>query len=580
MANPLIRMLSYLRPYWKPAALSIAMLMVSVFAELQIPRLLQSIIDTGIPGKDLYLIGFTAVLMVVIAFIDAGMSIGNTFLSVRAAQGFAADLRSAIFRRIQSFSFGNLDKFQTGQLIIRLTSDINIVQMMVMMGLRMFVRAPLMLVGSILLMFSINSELAGIVLLILPLTLVLTGLFVWKGQPMFTQVQTKLDRLNSVLQENLSGVRVVKAFVRQRHEAERFEAANVDLMNQAMRVNRFMMFLMPAMFVLINLGVLSVLYFGGLQAIQGRFTVGEILAFSNYLLSSMFPLIFLSIMASQSSAAVASGNRIYEVLDSTPMVQNKPGAKPLGDVAGRVAFEDVCFSYGQDCGEPVLNNVSFAAEPGQVVALLGATGSGKSTLINLIPRFYDVNSGRVTVDGVDVRDVTIESLRTHVGIALQEPILFSGTIRDNIRYGKPDASDEEVVEAAKAAQAHDFITGFPGGYDTEVGQRGVGLSGGQKQRISIARAILVKPKILILDDSTSSVDVETEALIQQALETVMKGRTSFIIAQRISSVLKADKILVLDRGRIAAEGHHRELMETSPIYREIYDSQLGGGIRL
>ncbi|MFA5869957.1 MAG: ABC transporter ATP-binding protein, partial [Candidatus Bathyarchaeia archaeon] len=430
------------------------------------------------------------------------------------------------------------------------------------------------------LMFSINSELAGIVLLILPLTLVLTGLFVWKGQPMFTQVQTKLDRLNSVLQENLSGVRVVKAFVRQRHEAERFEAANVDLMNQAMRVNRFMMFLMPAMFVLINLGVLSVLYFGGLQAIQGRFTVGEILAFSNYLLSSMFPLIFLSIMASQSSAAVASGNRIYEVLDSTPMVQNKPGAKPLGDVRGRVAFEDVCFSYGQDCGEPVLNNVSFAAEPGQVVALLGATGSGKSTLINLIPRFYDVNSGRVTVDGVDVRDVTIESLRTHVGIALQEPILFSGTIRDNIRYGKPDASDEEVVEAAKAAQAHDFITGFPGGYDTEVGQRGVGLSGGQKQRISIARAILVKPKILILDDSTSSVDVETEALIQQALETVMRGRTSFIIAQRISSVLKADKILVLDRGRIAAEGHHKELMETSPIYREIYDSQLGGGIRL
>ncbi|MDP2899739.1 MAG: ABC transporter ATP-binding protein [Candidatus Bathyarchaeota archaeon] len=573
-------MLSYLRPYWKPAALSIAMLTVSVFAELQIPRLLQSIIDTGIPGKDLYLIGFTAVLMVVIAFIDAGMSIGNTFLSVRAAQGFAADLRSAIFRRIQSFSFGNLDKFQTGQLIIRLTSDINIVQMMVMMGLRMFVRAPLMLVGSILLMFSINSELAGIVLLILPLTLVLTGLFVWKGQPMFTQVQTKLDRLNSVLQENLSGVRVVKAFVRQRHEAERFEAANVDLMNQAMRVNRFMMFLMPAMFVLINLGVLSVLYFGGLQAIQGRFTVGEILAFSNYLLSSMFPLIFLSIMASQSSAAVASGNRIYEVLDSTPMVQNKPDAKPLGDVAGRVAFEDVCFSYGQDCGEPVLNNVSFAAEPGQVVALLGATGSGKSTLINLIPRFYDVNSGRVTVDGVDVRDVTIESLRTHVGIALQEPILFSGTIRDNIRYGKPDASNEEVVEAAKAAQAHDFITGFPAGYDTEVGQRGVGLSGGQKQRISIARAILVKPKILILDDSTSSVDVETEALIQQALETVMKGRTSFIIAQRISSVLKADKILVLDRGRIAAEGHHRELMETSPIYREIYDSQLGGGIRL
>ena len=556
------------------------MLAVSVLAELQIPKLLQSIIDKGIPNKDLYLIGTTALLMVVIAFMDAGMAIGNTFLSVRAAQGFAADVRSAVFRRIQGFSFGNLDKFQTGQLIIRLTSDINIVQMMVMMGLRMFIRAPLMIVGSVLIMYSINAELAGVTLLIMPLTLVFSGLFVWKGQPMFTQVQTKLDRLNSVLQENLSGVRVVKAFVRQRHEAERFGAANDALMNQTMKVNRLMMFLMPALFVLINLGVLSVLYFGGLQAIQGKFTVGEILAFSNYLLSSMFPLIFLSIMASQFSAAIASGNRIYEVLDSVPMVQSRPDAKHLGDITGRVTFEDVCFSYGQDCSEPVLNHVSFTTMPGQVVALLGATGSGKSTLINLIPRFYDVNTGRITVDGVDVRDVTLESLRVQIGIALQEPVLFSGTIRDNIRYGKPDATDEEVIEAAKAAQAHDFITSFPKGYDTEVGQRGVGLSGGQKQRVSIARAILIKPKILILDDSTSSVDVETEALIQEALETVMKGRTSFIIAQRISSVLKADKILVLDRGRIAGEGNHRELMETSPIYREIFDSQLGGGIRL
>jgi len=580
LANSIIRILSYVKPYWKPALLSILMLTLSVLAELQIPRLLQSIIDTGIPSKDLYLIGTTALLMVGLAFFDAGMAIGNTFLSVRAAQSFAADVRSAVFRRIQSFSFGNLDKFQTGQLIIRLTSDINIVQMMVMMGLRMFIRAPLMIIGSVVMMYSINSELAGITLLIMPLTLVLSGIFVWKGQPMFTQVQTKLDRLNSVLQENLSGVRVVKAFVRQKHEGERFAVANEALASQATKVNRFMMLLMPALFVLINLGVLSVLYFGGLQAIEGRFTVGEILAFSNYLLSSMFPLIFLSIMASQFSAAVASGNRIYEVLDSTPMVQNKPDAKPLDDITGRVAFEDVCFSYGGDCTEPVLNHVSFTVEPGQVVALLGATGSGKSTLIHLIPRFYDVNSGRITVDGVDIRDVTLESLRTHIGIALQEPVLFSGTIRDNIKYGKPDATEEEVIEAAKAAQAHEFIMGLPKGYDTEVGQRGAGLSGGQKQRISIARAILVKPKILILDDSTSSVDVETETLIQEALETVMRGRTSFIIAQRISSVLKADEILVLDRGRIAAEGNHKELMETSPIYREIYDSQLGGGIRL
>jgi len=294
----------------------------------------------------------------------------------------------------------------------------------------------------------------------------------------------------------------------------------------------------------------------------------------------MFPLIFLSMMASQLASTSASVKRIYDVIDSEPQVQNRPDAKPLEGFTGRVAFENVYFSYSKDSGEPVLSNINFVAEPGQTIALLGATGSGKSTLINMIPRFYDVSSGRITLDGVDERNFTIESLRANIGIALQEPILFSGTIRDNIKYGKSDASDDEVVEAAKVAQAHDFIMGFPKGYDSEVGQRGVGLSGGQKQRISIARAILVKPKILILDDSTSSVDVETEALIQEALDNVMKGRTSFIIAQRISSVLKADKILVLDTGKIVAEGHHEELIKSSSIYREIYDSQLGGGIRL
>jgi ATP-binding cassette, subfamily B, multidrug efflux pump len=580
MKNPMMRALSYLKPYWKIALASVAMLSISVVIELQIPKLIQKIVDEGIANKDLTLIGVTAVMMVVLALMDAAMAIGNTFLSVRASQSFAADLRSAIFHRIQKYSFGNLDKFQTGQLIIRLTSDVNAVQMMVMMGLRMFVRAPLMIVGSVLMMYSVNAELAGIVLLIMPFTFVVSGLFVWKAQPMFLKMQAKLDRLNSVLQENLAGIRVVKAFVRQKHEEERFDDANVDLTKQAMSVNRFMSFLMPFLFTLINFGILAVLYFGGLQAIQGRFTVGEILSFSNYLLSSMFPLIFLSMMASQFSSAVASASRIYEVLDFDPKVQDKPNAKTLGEISGRVAFENVNFSYNEEGSEPVLKNVSFAAEPGQVVAVLGATGSGKSTLINLIPRFYDVTGGKILVDGVDIRDVTLDSLRAHIGIALQEPILFSGTVRDNIRYGKPEASEEEVIAAAKAAQAHDFIMSFPKGYDTEVGQRGAGLSGGQKQRISIARAILVKPKILILDDSTSSVDVETEALIQEALDTVMQNRTSFIIAQRISSVLKADKILVLERGKIVAEGYHKELMETSEIYREIYNSQLGGGIRL
>jgi ATP-binding cassette subfamily B multidrug efflux pump len=580
LKNPLLRGLSYLKPYWKTALLSIVLLSIAVVVELQIPRLLQTIVDRGIANRNLELIGITALMMIVLALVDAGLSIGNMVLSVRAAQSFAADLRSAVYRRIQKFSFGNLDRFQTGQLIIRLTSDVNAVQMMVMMGLRMFVRAPLMILGSILVMYSVNAELANIILVIMPFTLVISGLFIWKGQPLFLKMQAKLDRLNSVLQENLAGIRVVKAFVRQKHEKERFAAANADLMKQSISVHRFMSFLMPFLFALVNFGVLAVVYFGGLLTIQGRFTVGEILAFSNYLLSSMFPLIFLSMMASQSSSAVASASRIYEVLDFEPRVKDKPDARSLDSVSGRVVFECVSFDYNQDGGEPVLKDVSFTAEPGQTVAILGATGSGKSTLVNLIPRFYDVTGGRITIDGQDLREVTLDSLRSHIGVALQEPILFSGTLRDNIRYGKPEASDEEVIAAAKVAQAHNFIMSFPRGYDTEVGQRGAGLSGGQKQRIAIARAILVKPKILILDDSTSSVDVETEALIQKALETVMQNRTSFIVAQRVSSVLKADKILVLERGRIVAEGRHEKLIETSEIYREIYNSQLGGGIRL
>ncbi len=580
MRNPILRALSYLKPYWKIALVSALLLGIAVVVELQIPKLIQRIVDEGIGNKDLGLIGATALMMLILALLDAGLSIGNTFLSVRASQRFARDLRSTIFRRIQRYSFGNLDRFQTGQLVIRLTSDVNAMQMMVMMALRMFVRAPLLIIGSILMMYSVNTELAGIILMIMPFTFLISGLFVWKGQPLFLKMQTKLDRLNSVLQENLAGIRVVKAFVRQEHEEKRFDTANVDLMKQSISVNRFMGFLMPFLFAFLNLGVLAVVYFGGLLVIQGRLTVGEILSFSNYLLSSIFPLLFLSMMASQFSSAVASASRIYEVLDFEPMVKDKTGAEPLKEVSGRVVFENVSFSYNQDGGEPVLKDVSFAAEPGQTVALLGATGSGKSTLINLIPRFYDVSGGRITIDGIDIRDVTIESLRSHIGIALQEPILFSGTIRDNIRYGRPEASDEEVIAAAKVAQANGFIMNFPKGYEAEVGQRGAGLSGGQKQRISIARAILVQPKILILDDSTSSVDVETEALIQEALENAMQDRTSFIIAQRISSVLKADKILVLERGGIVAEGSHQELIETSATYREIYNSQLGGGIRL
>lgn len=577
--RPLWRILSYLRPYWRISVLAVLMLVASVIVELTIPQLIQRIIDQGIGQGNMEVIVNTTALMIGLAFIEALLTIGNTVFAVRASQSFAADVRSASFHKIQTFSFGNLDRFQTGPLIVRLTSDVNQVQMMVLMGLRMFIRAPLMIIGSIALMVVTNRELAMIMLLLLPLTLIVTGVLVVKAQPMFLEVQRRLDRLNMVLQEYLAGVRLVKAFVRSDHEMKRFDDANQALMKQSTKVGQLISALIPTMFLIVNISMLGVVWLGGQQVIAGKFTVGQIMAFTNYLLSSLFPLLFVAFMAGGLSAANASAQRILEVEDTQPQVQDSRDAKPLPNVKGRVVFEDVCFSYAQDCGEPVLYDVNLAAEPGQTVAILGATGSGKSTLIHLIPRFYDATKGRVTIDGVDVRDVTLSSLRSTIGVALQETILFSGTIRDNIRYGRPEASDEEVIAAAKAAEAHEFITGFPLGYDSVVGQRGVNLSGGQKQRIAIARALLIEPKILILDDSTSSVDVETEGRIQDRLEKLMDNRTTFIIAQRISTVLNADKIVVLDRGKIVAEGTHEQLMRMSPIYREIYDSQLGGGVQ-
>ena len=575
MVSPIRRILSYLGPYRRLSIYAILMLVASVAVELMIPQMIRRIIDEGIAPRDMNVILATTALMIGTALIEAVLTIGNTILSVKAAQSLAADVRAAIFHKIQSYSFGNLDRFQTGQLIVRLTSDVNMIQMMILMGLRVFIRAPLMIVGSIALMVITSRDLAMISLLLLPLTLILSGAFIVKAQPMFMEVQKRLDKLNTVLQENLAGVRVVKAFIRMRHEAERFDEANVDLSQQSIRVTRMLSVLFPSMALILNLSMISIVWFGGQQTVLGKFTVGEMMAFINYLQSASFPLLFLAMMAGQLSAANASAERIYEVLDFQPEVQDRPGAKPLTDVKGKVAFENVCFSYTKNCAEPVLDEINLVAEPGQTVAILGATGSGKSTLINLIPRFYEVTRGRLTIDGVDIRDVTLDSLRANIGVALQDVVLFSGTIRDNIRYGRPDASEDEVVAAAKAAQAHDFIMSFPDGYDSDVGQRGVNLSGGQKQRISIARALLVKPKILILDDSTSSVDSEIEAKIQKELEKIMANRTCFVVAQRISTVLKADKIVVLDEGRIVAEGAHRELMDSSPIYREIYESQLG-----
>ena len=571
------RMIGFFTPYKTHAILALILLVGVVVADLAIPRLTQRVIDEGVARQDMGVIVTTSLLMLGAALLSALFSIGNTLFSVRVAMGVSADLRSALVRKVQSFSFGNLDRIQTGQLLVRATSDVNMVQLIVLMSLRLLTRAPLWMIGSMVMLFTTSTQLSLLMLALLPVIGCIIGFFLTRARPLFLSIQKKLDWLNQVLQENLAGVRVVKAFVRVDHENARFDRANSDLMVENIGVMQLIAALIPTMLLLVNLAVVGVVWFGGNLAVTGDFKVGQIMASINYMLFSLFPLMMLGGMIGPLSAADASAGRIWEVLDSTPDVQNHPQAQALSGVAGRVVFEDVCFSYNRGCHELVLDDINLVAEPGQTVAILGATGSGKSSLIHLIPRFYDAERGRVTLDGVDVRDIPLEALRVQVGIALQEAVLFSGTVRDNIRYGRPDATEEEVIAAAQAAQAHDFITAFPDGYDTVVGQRGVNLSGGQKQRIAIARALLVRPKVLILDDSTSAVDVATEAQIQAALEELMADRTSFVIAQRISTVLNADKIVVLDRGQIAAAGTHAELMGISPIYREIYETQPGNG---
>ena len=571
----LLRMRQFVKPYWKASALALALLLGMVVADLLIPRLTQRVIDQGVARQDIRVILTTSLWMLGAAFVSTLFAIANTVVSVRVGQNVSADLRSGIVRKVQTFSFGNLDRIQTGQLLVRATSDVNQVQTAVTLFLRILTRAPLWMIGSIAMLIVTSRQLAAIALVLLLLIAGLVGLFVTRTQPLFLRVQQRLDKLNEVLQENLAGVRVVKAFVRARYENDRFDQANRDLMGQTIKAMQFLALLLPAMSAIVNLGIVSVIWFGGNLAISGAFTAGEIVASINYLTSSLFPMTMLGMMIGPLSAADASAGRILEVLDTSADVQDQP-QRPLSSVQGRVAFENVTFSYdGTGEKEAVLKNLNLVAEPGEEVAILGATGSGKSSLIHLIPRFYDVTEGRVTLDGVDVRDLPLHELRAQMGVALQEAVLFSGTIRDNIRYGRPEATDEEVVAAAQAAQAHEFITASPAGYDTIVGQRGANLSGGQKQRLAIARALLVQPKILILDDSTSAVDVETEAKIQAALGEWRAAR--IVIAQRISTVLRADKIVVLDKGQVAAMGTSAELMASSPIYREIYESQLGDG---
>ncbi|MEZ4643575.1 MAG: ABC transporter ATP-binding protein [Chloroflexota bacterium] len=566
----------FLRPYRLWAILAPLMMLLEVLMDLMQPRLIAHIIDEGITKLDLDVVFHTGGVMLILALIGLVGGAGCAVFAIRTGQGFGADLRSALFRKVQSLSFGNLDELETGKLITRLTNDVMQVQELVMMMLRIMVRAPLLLVGSLIMGILTSPRLSLLFVVLIPIVLVFLIWIINKTFPMFGLVQEKLDAINTVMQENLAGMRVVKAFVRADYEIDRFGIANDDWMEHNLKAVRTIAVTMPFMIWMLNLGMIAVLWFGGIQVSAGNLQVGQIVAFINYLMQTLMSLMMVSMLVMRVSRAEASAVRIQEVLDSEPKIKPKPDAQQTFAPLGRVAFENVFFSYNGEKHDPVLKEISFVAEPGETVALLGATGSGKSSLINLIPRFYDASAGRVTIDGVDVRDIDEAALRRQIGSALQESVLFSGTIRDNIRYGRSTATDEEVIAAAKMAQAHDFITSFPDGYDAVVGQRGVNLSGGQKQRLAIARALILDPALLILDDSTSAVDVDTEAKIQAALAETRQGKTNFIVAQRISTVLSADKILVLDDGQIIAAGNHEELLATSPIYREIYESQMDG----
>ena len=567
----------YLKPYWKAAAIAPFLMALEVAMDLMQPYLMSRIVDIGIGQKDMHVVITTGLIMVGFSIIGALGGTFNGYFATRAAISAATDLRMDLFKKVQAFSFLNLDTFKTGHLITRLTNDITQYQNVIITILRILVRAPLLFIGSIILAYLTSPKLTIILVIMLPI-LGLALAFITKRVPaMFTLVQTKLDNLNEVMQENLSGIRVVKAFNRGDYERERFEKSNTSLMDTTIKAIKMLVMIHPIFMLTINVAIAAAVYFGGLQVMGGLLTTGELIAFYNYLMRAMMSLIFVTMVLTNVIRSAASAERIEEVMISEPSIKNLDPITAADKLGGTVTFENVSFQYN-DHSDPVLRNISFTAQPGETVAILGQTGSGKSSLVHLIPRFYDVTDGKILVDHHDVRELEMHQLRKNVGIALQESVLFTGSIRDNIRYGKPAETEEEVLAASKAAQAHEFILEMPEGYDTEIGQRGVNLSGGQKQRISIARALLIQPSILILDDSTSAVDVETEIKIQMALDELMKNRTSFVIAQRISTVLNADKILVLNDGVIAAEGNHQSLIKNSSIYQEIFESQLGKGI--
>jgi ATP-binding cassette subfamily B protein len=565
----------YIKPYLSAFILGPVMMIVEVIGEVMLPAMMADIINVGAANHDIGYIVSKGIMMIATAFIMMAGGIGGAWFAVKAAMHFGRDLRKDLFQKVQKFSFANIDSFSTGSLVTRLTNDITQMQNLIMMGLRMMLRAPGMLIGAVIMAFMMNASLAVIILIVAPLLAIAIGTIIRIAFPRFEVMQKKLDRLNSTIQEVLTNIRVIKSFVREDYEEEQFADANEDLKKSSLNAFKVVIIQMPIMTFAMNVTVIAVVWFGGNQILNGTMQVGDLTAFTTYVTQILMSLMMLAMVLLQSSRAVASSRRISEVLDTEIDLTDEASTCTDRVVTeGKIEFRHVSFRYYKNNQEKVLDDIHFVIEPGQTVGIIGSTGSGKTTLVQMIPRLYDVDEGDVMVDGVSVKEYSLKNLRNGVSMVLQKNVLFSGTILENLQWGDEHATEAEVRKAAMAAQADDFVSHFPDGYETELGQGGVNVSGGQKQRLCIARALLKKPKILILDDSTSAVDTATEAKIRECFHTTLKQTTKLIIAQRISSVMDADMILVMEEGRIVGKGRHDELLASCSAYQEIYDSQM------
>ncbi len=565
----------YIKPYLPAFIIGPMMMIVEVIGEVALPKFMANIINVGAVDHNVPYIISMGITMIITALLMMAGGIGGAYFAAKASISFAADLRSDVFDKVQKFSFANLDKFSTGSLVTRLTNDITQVQNLINMALRMMLRAPGMLIGALIMALTMNAQLSIVVLVVIPVLILLINVIIKTAFPRFDAMQKKLDALNSHIQEMLTNVRVIKSFVRGSYEEERFVESNKELKESSLSAFRAVILTMPIMMMLMNVTTLGIVWFGGRQILAGDMPVGDLTAFTSYIVQILMSLMMLAMVLLQSSRALASLHRITEVLDTEVTLSDEGCALPDKEVMrGDVEFRDVTFRYYKENKEAVLSHVSFRVKGGQVLGIIGSTGSGKTTLVQMIPRLYDVDEGAVLVDGVNVKDYSLKHLRDGVGMVLQKNVLFSGTIVENLMWGDGAASMEEVRAAAAAAAADPFVSSFTEGYLTELGQGGVNVSGGQKQRLCIARALLKKPKILILDDSTSAVDTATEAKIRESFHTTLKGATKIIIAQRITSVMDADQILVLDEGSIVGLGTHEELLAECEAYQEIYYSQM------